>query len=131
MANFLIKIEIFYQTLYSYLILYLAESRLEIGPFHFAGTLKTGKGTSVMCAVTDGDPPFKFTWLKDGKDVVEGSTYSIRNVDDFTSNLAIKQLGPEHNRNYTCRVSNAYGTVQHSDMLLMQCKQLTLFFYKN
>lgn len=80
-----------------------------------------------MCAVTDGDPPFKFTWLKDGKDVVEGGTYSIRNVDDFTSNLAIKQLGPEHNGNYTCRVSNAYGTVQHSDMLLMQCKLLAFF----
>ena len=82
-----------------------------------------------MCAVTDGDPPFKFMWLKDGKDIVESSTYSIRN-DDYVSTLTITQLGPEHNGNYTCRVSNAYGSVQHSDMLLMQCKQFFFFFWK-
>lgn len=82
-----------------------------------------------MCAVTDGDPPFKFVWLKDGKDIAEGNTYNIHNIDGYTSTLTITQLGPEHNGNYTCKVSNAYGTVQHSDMLLMQCKKLNVFFF--
>ena len=110
------------------MFLSVAESRLEIKPFHFSGILKSGKRTSVMCAVTDGDPPFKFTWLKDGKEIAESGTYMIRNVDDYTSNLAITHLGPEHNGNYTCKVSNALSTNQHSDMLLMQSKILYFCF---
>lgn len=83
-----------------------------------------------MCTVTYGDPPFKFLWLKDEKEIMESSTYSIRNVDEYTSNLAIKQLGPEHNGNYTCRVSNAGGMNQHSDSLLMQSKNAFTYFLK-
>lgn len=104
------------------MFIFTAETRLEIKPFHFSGVLKSGKRTSVMCAVTDGDPPFKFTWLKDGKEISESGSYTVRNVDDYTSTLAITHLGPEHNGNYTCKVSNTFSANQHSDSLLMQSK---------
>lgn len=102
---------------------YIGESRPEIKPFNFSGGLRMGKRTSVICAVIDGDPPFKFMWLKDGKTLSESSSVTIRTIDDFTSNLALTNLGPESNGNYTCRVSNQAGMDQHSDMLLMKSKK--------
>lgn len=75
-----------------------------------------------MCTVVDGDPPFKFTWFKDGKEMTETDSMSIRRFDEYTSNLVITNLGPDHNGNYTCRVSNSAGSDQHSDMLLMKSK---------
>lgn len=98
-------------------------SRPEIKQFHFSGSLKSGKRSSVMCTVVDGDPPFKFSWLKDGKEITEGNSVTIRQIDDYASTLVITNLGPDHNGNYTCRVSNAAGMDQHSDMLLMRSKK--------
>lgn len=84
-----------------------------------------------MCAVTDGDPPFTFTWLKDGKQFTDSSAIMIRNFDEYTSTLTIKNLGPEHNGNYTCRVSNAATMNQHSDLLLMQSKIKPNIYYES
>lgn len=100
----------------------VGDMRPLIKPFNFSGMLKIGKRTSVTCAVTDGDPPFKFTWLKNGKELSESSSIILRLIDDYTSNLALTNLGPDSNGNYTCRVSNSAGTDQHSDVLLMKSK---------
>lgn len=105
-------------------MIYLGEFQLEIKPFHFSGVLKTGKRTSVTCLVTDGQPPFKFTWLKDGQEIPQSSSIVIRLFDDYTSILALTNLGPDSNGNYTCKVSNAAGTTQYSDVLLMKSKTI-------
>lgn len=76
----------------------------------------------MTCVVTDGQPPFKFTWLKDGQEIAQSSTVVIRVFDDYTSNLALTNLGPDSNGNYTCKVSNVAGTTQYSDVLLMKSK---------
>ncbi|GBM32190.1 hypothetical protein AVEN_136736-1 [Araneus ventricosus] len=81
----------------------------KIGPFHFAGDLDIGMRASVQCAVMTGDPPFDFTWLKDGQKLVDGRGISIRYVDDFTSSLAISKVDADSNGNYSCRVSNSKG----------------------
>lgn len=91
-------------------------------PFHFSKTIKTGKRTSIICAIVDGDPPFRFIWKKDGNEITEGNSLTIRQTDDYTSKLDISNLSPEHNGNYTCIVSNVGGTDQQSDMLLMKSK---------
>ena len=108
------------------LLFWLGESQLEIKPFHFSGALKTGKRTSVTCLVTDGQPPFKFTWLKDGQELSESNSVVIRLFDDYTSILALTNLGPDSNGNYTCKVSNVVGTTQYSDVLLMKSKNTIL-----
>lgn len=103
---------------------FVGASRPEIKPFIFSGALKTGKRTSVMCAIVDGDPPFHFMWLKDGKELTESSSLNIHRIDEYTSKIDITNLGPEHNGNYTCRVSNTAGSDQHSEMLLMRSNYL-------
>lgn len=94
----------------------------EISPFHFSGALRSGQRISVTCAVTVGSPPFTFTWMKDDTLVEETDTLSIRNIDEYNSNLAITKLGPEHNGNYTCKVSNKAGFATQSNVLLMKGK---------
>lgn len=76
--------------------------------------------TVVLCAVIDGDAPFTFTWLKNGNKIREGKDLNVRSVDDFTSTLILTNLGPEHNGNYSCRVSNAAGSDEQSDTLNMR-----------
>lgn len=82
----------------------------------------------------DGDPPFVFEWYKDGVPLKSGSSVIIKATDEFNSNLAIVNLGPENNGNYTCRVSNAHGKDEQWDALFMkgiiQCnKACNYIFY--
>ncbi|GFU34780.1 ig-like domain-containing protein [Nephila pilipes] len=102
-----------------WIINYSEAIKPEIHAFHFGRMLKSGQRVSVMCAVTVGQPPFTFTWFKDGTVVSESETVTIRNIDEFNSNLAIIKLGPEHNGNYTCRVTNNGGSSEQSDVLSM------------
>ncbi|XP_035205756.1 Down syndrome cell adhesion molecule-like protein Dscam2 isoform X2 [Stegodyphus dumicola] len=94
----------------------------EIRPFHFVGELKLGKRTAVACSVIDGDPPFVFTWLKDGLVLKNNQEFSIANVDDYLSTLTIFKPGPDSNGNYTCRVSNTAGKDEKHDILLIKGK---------
>ncbi|GIY15764.1 hypothetical protein CDAR_267061 [Caerostris darwini] len=45
--------------------------------------------------------------------------FTIRNIDEFSSDLIITRLGPEYSGNYTCRVSNIRGFREQSDFLTM------------
>ena len=70
-----------------------------------------------MCVVVDGEPPFKFTWLKDGKEVISLEGVSVVPVDDYTSTLSIAKLGASSNGNYSCKVSNEAGIDEKYDVL--------------
>ena len=96
----------------------------DIGPFHIPKDLRIGKRTFVACSVIDGDPPFRFMWMKDGQEIKETEIYSIKIVDDFSSTLSISNLSASSNGNYTCRVSNAAGSDEKHDYLLMKGKYL-------
>lgn len=127
----------FYKVWHVYLIAYLrcisyifknklfsALTKPDIGPFHIPKDLRIGKRTFVACSVIDGDPPFRFTWLKDGKEISETDIYSIKMVDEFTSTLSLSNLSAHSNGNYTCRVSNAAGSDEKHDYLLMKGKYI-------
>ncbi|GBM32188.1 Titin [Araneus ventricosus] len=105
--------------------------RPEIRPFHFTGDLSLGKRVTVACSVIDGDPPFEFTWLKDGVLVTSsGNIHTKTYEDDFQSNLIISKLDSDSNGNYTCRVSNMVGKDEHSAVLLMKAFIPLLFALK-
>ncbi|GFY12186.1 titin [Trichonephila clavipes] len=96
----------------------------KIGPFHFHGELVVGMRTSVLCAVIFGDPPFDFTWLKDGQKLSETRSISVKTIDDFTSNLAISKVDANSNGNYTCRASNSKGFDEKSALLSVKADRL-------
>ncbi|GBM32189.1 hypothetical protein AVEN_136735-1 [Araneus ventricosus] len=101
----------------------------EIGPFLFPRQLNAGMRASVQCAVTIGDPPFEFTWFKDGQKLVESSGVSTRKIDDFTSNLVISKVEAGSNGNYTCKVSNSAGFDHKSAVLSVKGIRLFVYFF--
>lgn len=92
-----------------------------ISQFHFADELNIGMRAAVTCAVIDGDPPFQFTWSKDGKVLQENDRVSFK-THDFMSTLVISNLGPESNGKYTCSVTNAAGKDEKFSTLNMKGK---------
>lgn len=92
----------------------------KIKAFHFSSDLESGMRAVVMCAVIGGDPPFSFSWFKDGISIAGSNSISIKSLDEYTSTLTITKLGPESNGNYTCKVSNKAGTDEKFDVLSMK-----------
>lgn len=93
----------------------------KISPFHFDNELSAGMRAAVICTVIDGDPPFDFSWYKDGATLQENAQVSFK-THEFMSTLFILNLGPDSNGNYTCRVSNRYGNDEKFDALSMKGK---------
>lgn len=81
----------------------------------------------MVCVVVEGDPPFKFTWFKDGKEVTGIPGISSAVVDDFTSTLSIETLGALSNGNYSCRVSNGAGMDEKHDVLLVNGEKKNIY----
>ena len=97
-------------------------------PFSFPNELlKEGMRAAVTCQILEGDLPVYFTWKK-GSTVISTSSsslsgypepglddrVSVRNQDEFSSTLAIRQIGSEHNGEYACVAENAAGQRIHS-----------------
>ncbi|PRD20337.1 UNVERIFIED_CONTAM: Dscam2 [Trichonephila clavipes] len=89
----------------------------QIKTFHFSNVLQLGMRESVQCTVMSGDPPFEFSWLKDGQPLIDLRDVSIRKSDDFMSTLVITKVNADSNGNYTCRVSNSAGYDEKSAVL--------------
>lgn len=66
-----------------------------------------------------GDAPFRFQWLKDGK-LLDPSPLSLGvRSDDFSMDLTFSRVTPRHNGNYTCIASNDVASVSHSAILVV------------
>lgn len=99
---------------------FVAITAPKVKPFHFSGEHRIGMRAAVFCVAIEGDPPFTFLWLKDSERVQESKHLNVKLIDDFTSSLSISNLGPEHNGNYTCRVTNTAGYDEQVDVLSMK-----------
>ncbi|GBM32865.1 Down syndrome cell adhesion molecule-like protein Dscam2 [Araneus ventricosus] len=88
-----------------------------IEPFTFPKSLQTGQRFSVLCTITEGDPPIQIQWIKDGvQSLLSSSQDGVRSVvvTPFSTTLVFESLAPEHRGNYTCVASNAAGTMSHT-----------------
>src|SRR5436309_546343 len=83
-----------------------------------------GMRAHITCAVSQGDSPLKFVWLKDKYNTTATlDGVSIRQYDSHTSSLSIESVTSRHSGNYTCVVSNIAATVSYAAQLLVQGKQ--------
>ncbi|KAL3170123.1 hypothetical protein MRX96_015183 [Rhipicephalus microplus] len=93
-----------------------------ISHYEFRKDMQVGMRIKVFCTVVQGDPPFLFTWLKDGVPVVENGAPSsqaalnVHNERDY-SMLSTDSLQLEHSGNYTCVVKNQAATTAYSAVL--------------
>lgn len=107
----------------------------KISPFNFGADNQEGQRVQVMCTSSVGDHPFNITWYKDQKQLhgyqpqtklqqqhhhyhdFDDKTVEITDIPPFSSILAIHNISSHHNGNYTCRIANSAGSVEHSASL--------------
>lgn len=78
-------------------------------PLARSAQLRKGERYHVTCSTSDGSPPLTFSWTKNGEIVSDGSEFSVRKLDDFSSSLVVESVHENHIGNYSCTAANAAG----------------------
>ncbi|XP_067138844.1 cell adhesion molecule Dscam2-like [Centruroides vittatus] len=88
----------------------------QIHPFHFSEKLKNGDRVNIICSITSGKKPLSFQWMKNNIIITEKE-----NIEIFThpehSVLAINPINSNSSGNYSCVVSNKFGTTSYTAIL--------------
>uniref|UniRef100_T1IT85 Down syndrome cell adhesion molecule-like protein Dscam2 n=1 Tax=Strigamia maritima TaxID=126957 RepID=T1IT85_STRMM len=96
----------------------------KLAPFSFQDELvQEGSRGRLQCVVVEGDTPLSIHWDKDGKPIPSDFGVTVRDIDEFSSILTIVAITPRHNGKYTCRATNAAGTVSFSTHLAVNVSQ--------
>ncbi|XP_053206033.1 cell adhesion molecule DSCAM-like isoform X2 [Panonychus citri] len=99
----------------SYLILFTfiqwiyAQENPRVNLFTAQSKPVIGSKSSFTCQASAGSLPLNILWYKDNKEISDSSTIRIRTIEDF-SNLIIESVSPSHSGNYTCKISNQFGS---------------------
>lgn len=89
-----------------------------ISAFEFVDNpMNSGDAASVLCSITKGDFPVDFTWLLNGRRVVNDDYISIMRSNKRTSQLSIDSVQAEHAGVYVCIAHNKAGNSSHSTSL--------------
>lgn len=96
----------------------------KITPFDFGeNALGVGEAASVQCVTSVGDLPLSFSWLLDGQEIKPFdsriSDLTIGAMGKRSHFLNIESVRAEHAGNYTCRVENSAGTLEHTASLVV------------
>uniref|UniRef100_T1IM02 Down syndrome cell adhesion molecule-like protein Dscam2 n=1 Tax=Strigamia maritima TaxID=126957 RepID=T1IM02_STRMM len=93
----------------------------KIIPFAFVDDqFYKGMRAHITCAVSQGDPPLNFRWLKDDRPITSSSADVLtQQYDKYANSLSIESVSSVHTGNYTCVVSNRAVTVSHTAQLLV------------
>uniref|UniRef100_T1J6S4 Down syndrome cell adhesion molecule-like protein Dscam2 n=1 Tax=Strigamia maritima TaxID=126957 RepID=T1J6S4_STRMM len=78
-----------------------------------------GMRAQIVCAVSQGDMPITFQWLKDGKFIPTSMGVTTRNYDEHANSLTIENVSSVHTGNYTCVAGNRAAKVSHTAQLLV------------
>ncbi|KAG8172953.1 hypothetical protein JTE90_005602 [Oedothorax gibbosus] len=99
--------------------LYIEDSDAEsprIQPFNLATHYQTDEKVTIFCAIKSGTPPFHFSWLKNSQAINKEEASEIVHLKQFSS-LSLPPLTLSSKGNYTCQVSNNYGSDSHTENL--------------
>ncbi|GAB6021002.1 Down syndrome cell adhesion molecule-like protein 1 [Chamberlinius hualienensis] len=81
-----------------------------------------GMRSLVTCAISQGDQPLTFEWLKDGKAIPMNMGIVTRKYDQNTDSLSIENVDSRHSGNYTCIVRNQAGKAMHTAQLMVRVR---------
>ncbi|XP_015781640.1 Down syndrome cell adhesion molecule-like protein Dscam2 [Tetranychus urticae] len=91
----------------------------KVAPFSSHVKPIIGGSTSFICQKLSGSPPLKIVWFKDGKELEDSEDIRIVSIQD-PSVLLINSIKSSHSGNYTCKISNRYGSDTYSTELLVE-----------
>lgn len=99
-----------------------------VGPYEFPADLQVGMKARAMCAVAQGDAPFRFLWTQDGRRISSdvptaesGALFRILDYRDY-SLLTVDSLTLAHAGNITCLVANDAAKTSQSALLKVNGK---------
>ena len=78
-----------------------------------------GTKLKLFCQVEKGSRPLHFTWQKNGHELHISGLGSIDSSEE-DSLLVIEHLQAQDSANYTCSVSNAFGTVHQTTVVIVK-----------
>ncbi|XP_015788338.1 Down syndrome cell adhesion molecule-like protein Dscam2 [Tetranychus urticae] len=86
--------------------------------------VREGMRNMLTCNVLDGDPPFTFTWTKDGLpiDPAQHENIKIASINEYSSTLFISKVMFKDNGNYTCIISNQAASANQTINVLVKGK---------
>ncbi|GFS88056.1 down syndrome cell adhesion molecule-like protein Dscam2 [Nephila pilipes] len=88
----------------------------KIQPFNLATYFRTGEKVTLLCAIKSGTPPFQFTWMKNSQKITKDDFTDVLQLKDI-STLTLPSLTLTSRGNYTCHVTNNYGSDSHTELL--------------
>ena len=104
--------------LFSHLFYTVPPSFLNRNKMDRSFVITTALETLNLNCMTKGSVPLQCEWVKEGRPVLPVRRFTSKPVNECT--LRLKQLKPGDSGNYTCIVSNQYGSIQHSYWLRVQ-----------
>lgn len=96
----------------------------KIVPFVWPDGIEAGRPIASVDCVARGAPVLSFRWTKDGHEIHTSARIIIQSDAEFSS-LEIRKLEPEDRGNYSCFVSNGFGSDSHSAELLVKRETVT------
>ncbi|XP_076334942.1 cell adhesion molecule Dscam1-like isoform X4 [Tachypleus tridentatus] len=98
----------------------LVKAPPRIQPFSFPVTVQLGKQINLYCGLSEGTPPLRFYWMKNGKGIGEENQNIQFIKHERSSILEIKSLVASDMGNYTCVVNNLDGEDTFTSELLVE-----------
>ncbi|XP_053206028.1 cell adhesion molecule DSCAML1-like isoform X2 [Panonychus citri] len=96
-----------------------AQESPKVNPFSPLIKPVIGGRTSFACQSLTGSPPFTINWFKDGQSIRESNTIRIR-TDEESSMLSISAISSSHSGNYSCKISNRFGSDSFTSELTVE-----------
>lgn len=84
-----------------------------IQPFSFPQYVNVDERIGAMCNLKSGTKPFQFRWTKDNEDIKKIPNVSVDTQSDY-SVLTVNPITKENSGNYTCTVTNRFGSDSHT-----------------
>jgi len=101
----------------------------KIVPFTFDDPMSSGESAQVICSVSYGDQPMKFSWSFNGDSVAALAGASTMEGGRKASILLLDPLGAIHSGNYTCTVQNRAGVANFTAELRINGKICIRLFH--
>ena len=99
-----------------------------IRAFGFPPNLKAGERIVALCTPSQGSRPFRFAWQKDGRNLEQRPDVQVFVQADVSSSIVFESLRLQDAGNYSCIVSNDFGSDKFTASLAVKCESLLLPF---
>lgn len=104
----------------SYVVLKLTD-KPKVNPFSFPPKLQLDEKITVVCSAASGSGSLSFMWFQNGQPLSTHDNIKIDVTNDY-SVLTIDPLTSKNIANFSCLITNDYGSDSYSASLIVECE---------